>query len=74
MAKKAQVFFDKSAVSYTHLEKLCEAMISIGPASIHVDATPGITVSGVRSKARRLQLEHGLDVIMICLLYTSRCV
>ena len=46
-------------------EKLCEAMISIGPASIHVDATPGITVSGVRSKARRLQLEHGLDVIMI---------
>ncbi len=46
-------------------EKLCDAMISIGPASIHVDATPGITVSGVRSKARRLQLEHGLDVIMI---------
>lgn len=46
-------------------QKLCDAMISIGPASIYVDATPGITVSGVRSKARRLQLEHGLDVIMI---------
>ena len=45
--------------------KLCDAMISIGPASIHVDATPGITVSGIRSKARRLQLEQGLDVIMI---------
>lgn len=45
--------------------KLCEAMISIGPSSIYVDATPGITVSGVRSKARRLQLEHGLDIIMI---------
>ena len=40
-------------------------MISIGPSSIYVDATPGISVSGVRSKARRLQLEHGLDVIMI---------
>ena len=46
-------------------QKLCDAMVSIGPSSIYVDATPGITVSGVRSKARRLQLEHGLDVIMI---------
>ncbi|MDY5218990.1 MAG: replicative DNA helicase [Eubacteriales bacterium] len=45
--------------------KLCDAMISIGPAAIYVDATPGITVSQVRSKARRLQLEHGLDIIMI---------
>jgi len=45
--------------------KLCDAMISIGPTSIYVDATPGISVSGVRSKARRLQLEHGLDIIMI---------
>lgn len=46
-------------------QRLCEAMISIGPASIYVDTTPGITPSGVRSKARRLQLEHGLDLIMI---------
>ena len=45
--------------------KLCDAMISIGPSSIYVDATPGITVSQLRSKARRLQLEHGLDIIMI---------
>jgi len=45
--------------------KLCDAMISIGPSFIYVDTTPGITVSGVRSKARRLQLEHGLDLIMI---------
>lgn len=46
-------------------QSLCNAMVSIGPATIYVDATPGITPSGVRSKARRLQLEHGLDVIMI---------
>ncbi len=45
--------------------KLCDAMISIGPAAIHIDATPGITVPEIRSKARRLQLEHGLDLIMI---------
>ena len=46
-------------------QSLCTARVSIGPATIYVDATPGITPSGVRSKARRLQLEHGLDVIMI---------
>ena len=46
-------------------ERLCDAMVSIGPASIFIDTTPGITVPEVRSKARRLQLEHGLDLIMI---------
>ena len=45
--------------------KLCDSMISIGPAAIHIDATPGITVPEIRSKARRLQLEHGLDLVMI---------
>ncbi len=45
--------------------KLCDALITIGSSAIFVDATPGITVSQVRSKARRLQLEHGLDIIMI---------
>ena len=45
--------------------KLSDAIISIGPSAIYVDATPGISVSQIRSKARRLQLEHGLDIIMI---------
>ena len=45
--------------------KLCDAMISIGATSIYVDATPGISVSQIRSKSRRLQLEHGLDIILI---------
>ena len=46
-------------------QRLCDAMVSIGPSSIYIDNTPGITVPEVRSKARRLQLEHGLDLIMI---------
>lgn len=45
--------------------RLSEAMIKIGPSAIYVDATPGISVSEMRSKARRLQIERGLDVIMI---------
>ena len=46
-------------------ERLCDALVSIGPSSIYIDCTPGITVPEVRSKARRLKLEHGLDLIMI---------
>ncbi len=45
--------------------RLCEAMGVIGQANIHIDATSGITVPEIRSKARRLQMENGLDLIMI---------
>jgi replicative DNA helicase len=45
--------------------RLSDAMVRIGPSAIFVDASPGITVSEMRSKARRLQIEHGLDVILI---------
>ncbi len=45
--------------------RLCEAMGVIGGSSIHIDSTPGITVPEIRSKARRLQMESGLDLIMI---------
>jgi len=45
--------------------RLSEAMIKIGPSSLYIDTSPGITTSEMRSKCRRLQLEHGLDVILI---------
>ncbi len=45
--------------------QLSDALVNIGSAPIYVDCTPGITVSEMRSKARRLQMEHGLDLIMI---------
>ncbi|MBR4234629.1 MAG: replicative DNA helicase [Clostridia bacterium] len=46
--------------------KLSEAMTLIADSFIFIDATAGITVPEMRSKARRLQMEqHGLDVIMI---------
>lgn len=45
--------------------RLSEALIKIGPSSLYIDTSPGITVSEMRSKCRRLQLEHGLDVILI---------
>ena len=45
--------------------KLSEAMITLGSKAIFIDATPGVSVPDIRSKARRLQLEEGLDLIMI---------
>ena len=45
--------------------RLCESMGVIGQSQIFIDATSGITVPEIRSKARRLQMDKGLDVIMI---------
>ena len=45
--------------------RLCESMGVIGQAQIYIDATSGITVPEIRSKARRLQMDVGLDIIMI---------
>ena len=55
----------RGRISDKEWESLCDALVSIGSAAIYIDCTPGITVPEVRSKARRLQLEHGLDLIMI---------
>ena len=55
----------RGAIEDEEWGKLADALVSIGPASIYIDCTPGITVPEVRSKARRLQLEKGLDLIMI---------
>ena len=45
--------------------KLSEAMALIAEARLFIDVTAGINVTGIRSKARRLQMEEGLDIIMI---------
>ena len=46
-------------------ERLTDAMVPIARSQIYIDATSGITVPEVRSKARRMQMEHGLDLILI---------
>ncbi len=45
--------------------RLSEAMGPIAMSQIFIDATSGVSVPEIRSKARRLQLEQGLDLIMI---------
>lgn len=45
--------------------KLINAASSLSEASIFIDDTPGISPFEIRSRARRLKAEHGLDCIMI---------
>ncbi len=46
-------------------QNLAEALAPLSEAPIYIDDTAGITVSEIRSKCRKLKLEHGLDLIMI---------
>jgi replicative DNA helicase len=45
--------------------KLSMAVGTLSEAPIFIDDTPGVTVSDIRSKCRRLQAEHGLGLILI---------
>ena len=46
-------------------QKLMEAMSVLAEAPLFIDDTPGISILEMRTKARRLQAEHGLDLIVV---------
>ncbi len=45
--------------------RLIESASVVGNSKLLIDDTPGITVRELRSKCRKFQLEHGLDIVMI---------
>ncbi|WHY77616.1 replicative DNA helicase [Neobacillus sp. WH10] len=45
--------------------KLTMAMGSLSSTGIYIDDTPGVRISDIRSKCRRLKQEHGLGMILI---------
>lgn len=45
--------------------KLTESSIILGESALFIDDTPGISVNELRSKCRKLKMEHGLGLIMI---------
>lgn len=45
--------------------RLVEALGPLSEAEVYIDDTGGITLAELRSKCRKLKIEHGLDVIMI---------
>ncbi len=46
-------------------DKLSLAMGELAEAPIFIDDTPGMSISEMRTKARRLQMEHGLRLIVV---------
>lgn len=52
-------------LSEDDFSKLSEAMGELADAPIFIDDTPGLTLTEMRSKARRLQMEHNLSLIIV---------
>ena len=46
-------------------DKLSLAMGELAEAPLFIDDTPGISISEMRTKARRLQIEHGLKLLIV---------
>lgn len=53
-------------------EKLSHAMGELAEAPLYIDDTPGLSLAEIRTKARRLQLEHGLRLLIIDYLQLAR--
>ncbi|OGY25309.1 MAG: replicative DNA helicase [Candidatus Woykebacteria bacterium RBG_16_43_9] len=52
-------------LSEENFEDISTAMGTLAEAPIFIDDTPGISVMEIRTKARRLQLEHGLQLLVV---------
>ncbi len=46
-------------------EQLVAAMAELSAGPLWIDSTGGLSVAALRSKARRLQVEHGIDLIIV---------
>jgi replicative DNA helicase len=46
-------------------ERLADAMGQLAEAEMYIDDKPGQSVMEIRAKARRLEIEHGIDMIVV---------
>jgi replicative DNA helicase len=53
-------------------DRLSHAMGQLAEAPMYIDDTPGLSISEMRTKARRLQSEHGLKMIVVDYLQLMR--
>lgn len=52
-------------LSSNDFAKLSEAMGILADSPIFIDDTPGISINEIRSKARRLQMEHNIGMLIV---------
>ena len=55
----------KGRIADDEWKKIMDAMKVLSSSRIYIDDTPGIKVSEIRSKCRKLKMEKGLDMVMI---------
>lgn len=55
----------KGFISDSELIKINDAVAKLEKAPIYIDDTPGISITELRSKARRIKLEHDIGFIVI---------
>jgi len=53
-------------------DRLSHAMGQLAEAPLYIDDTPGLSISEMRTKARRLQAEHGLKLLVVDYLQLMR--
>ena len=75
LSSEAQITSDKirrGELSSTDFPKLIEANRRISEIPLFIDDTPALSVSSLRTKARRLKRQQGLDMIVIDYLQLMR--
>ena len=55
----------RGKMSASDFEKIVEAAHTLQKAKIFIDDTPALTVSALRTRARRLKRQHGLGLIVV---------
>lgn len=60
-----QEYLRKGMIPQEEWGNLINAIAPLGSSSIYIDDTPAITVRELRAKARRLESEKGIDLIII---------
>src|SRR5207237_3047621 len=52
-------------LSEDDFSKISDAMGELAESPIYIDDTPGLSLTEMRSKARRLQMEHNLSLLIV---------
>ena len=55
----------KGEVSHEDFDRFIEASQTLSVAPFYIDDTPALSIAALRTRARRLQRQHGLDLIII---------
>ncbi|HEX2582066.1 MAG TPA: replicative DNA helicase [Dongiaceae bacterium] len=75
MAEKSGISSDRirrGEVGTEDFQKIADAALAMAQAPFFIDDTPALTVPALRTRARRLKRQHGLDLIVVDYLQLMR--